>query len=305
MARRDVLVASAVLVAIPDLVTAQTTAGSGTTVVFPVTAQTASFASEVMLFNPGPNLLNAAVAFYEANNSAARGSKLCNDVSVSANRSVQFQIGTQCAIGSGSHFGLLVVGDKAVPAANYFYGYTRIQTPQGIGFSVGGFPVQNFNNQVSNVTGLKKQAAAPTYQTNCFVGSLDQAVSYELRLFDDTSGAQIGGTVSGSLSAFQQHRYLDVSGSSGVNASPGDHLNVRVQFTQTSGGTANLVGFCTVQNNTSFGADFRIAKRYRVPGTLASLAQGAGIMLTPNPITGNGTIAADTSYLQRREELED
>ena len=36
---------------------AQTTAGSGTTVVFPVTAQTASFVSEVTLFNPGPSLL--------------------------------------------------------------------------------------------------------------------------------------------------------------------------------------------------------------------------------------------------------
>jgi hypothetical protein len=132
------------------------------------------------------------------------------------------------------------------------------------------------------------------------VGSLDQAVSYELRLFDDATGAQIGGTVSGSLAAFQQHRYLDVFGSSGVNASPGDHVNVRAQFTQTSGGTANLVGFCTVQDNTSFGADFRIAKSYGVPGSLTSLAQGTGITLTPNPITSTGTVAADTSYLQRR-----
>ena len=60
---------------------AQTTAGSGTTMVFPVTAQTASFASEVTLFNPGPNLLTAWVAFYEAQNSSAPGPKSCNGCS--------------------------------------------------------------------------------------------------------------------------------------------------------------------------------------------------------------------------------
>jgi hypothetical protein len=299
MARRSLLWATYVVLVCPGLVTAQTTAGSGTTVVFPVTAQTGSFASEVTLFNPGPNLLNASVAFYEANDSGTPGPKTCNDVSVSANRSVQFQIGTQCALGAGSHFGLLVVADKAVPTTNYFYGYTRVQNPQGIGFSIEGFPAQNFNNQVSNATGLKKQAAAPTYQTNCFVGSLDQAVTYELRLFNDATGMQVGGTLTGSLAPFQQYRYLDVFGASGANA-PGDHSNVRAQFTQTSGGTANLIGFCTVQDNTSFGADFRIAKSYGVPGTLTSLAQGAGIVLTPNPINSTGTIAADPNYLQRR-----
>ena len=253
------------LVGYASTLDAQTTAGSGTTMVFPVTAQTASFASEVTLFNPGPSLLTASVAFYEAQNSSAPGPKTCNDVSVPAARSVQFQIATQCALASGSHFGLLVVADKALPPVNSFYGYTRVQNPQGIGFSIEGFPAQNFNNQVSHATGLKKQAASPTYQTNCFVGSLDQAVNYELRLFDDASGVQIGGTIVGSLGAFQQFRYLDVFGVNGVNAPAGDQTNVRAQFTQTSGGSANLIGFCTVQDNTSFGADFRIAKSYGSP----------------------------------------
>ena len=40
---------------------------------------------------------------------------------------------------------------------------------------------------------------------------------------------------------------------------------MRAEFTQTSGGSANLIGFCTVQDNTSFGADFRIAKSYGSP----------------------------------------
>jgi hypothetical protein len=253
---------------------AQTTAGIAMTVVFPVAAQTSSFASEMTLFNPGPNLLTASVSFYEANNAGAPGPKVCNDVSVPAGRSTQITLSTQCALtGSGGHFGLLIVADKAVPQVNAFYGYTRVQNPQGIGFSVEGFPVTDFSNQVSHATGLKRKAAAPTYQTNCFVGSLDQPVSYQLKLFNDSTGTQVGGTLVGSLTAFQQFRYLDVFGVNGVNAPTGDLSNIRAEFTQTSGGTANLIGFCTVQDNTSFGADFRIAKSYGSPSS-SFFAQG-------------------------------
>ena len=89
-----------------DVASAQTTAALGTSIVFPVAAQTVSFASEVTLFNPGPTLLTAAVHFYEANNSVAPGTKACNDVSVPAGRSVQIMLATQCALGvSGGHFG--------------------------------------------------------------------------------------------------------------------------------------------------------------------------------------------------------
>lgn len=35
-------------------------------------------------------------------------------------------------------------------------------------------------------------------------------------------------------------------------------------------------------------------------GTVTSVSQGAGVTLTPNPITTTGTITADTAYLQRR-----
>jgi hypothetical protein len=40
--------------------------------------------------------------------------------------------------------------------------------------------------------------------------------------------------------------------------------------------------------------------KWACAGTLASLAQGSGIVLSPNPVTATGTIAADTTYLQRR-----
>ena len=108
---------------------------------FPVAAQTVSFASEMTLFNPGAALVRAKVSFYEASNSEAPGPKICNDAAIPAGRSVQITLATQCALGvSGGHFGLVVVTDKAVPATHAFYGYMRVQNPQGIGFSVEGFP---------------------------------------------------------------------------------------------------------------------------------------------------------------------
>src|SRR5438093_6317481 len=153
MARRWMLLASGVLTVFSAGVMAQTTAGIATTIVFPVTAQTGSFASEVTLFNPGPSALAAHVTFFEANNSSTPGTKVCSDASVPANRSLQFSIGTQCPLAAGGHFGVLVVADSANPQTTSFYGYTRIQNPFGTGSSVEGFPVQNFNNQVSHATG--------------------------------------------------------------------------------------------------------------------------------------------------------
>ena len=239
---------------------AQTTAGSGTVIVVPVTAQTASFASEITVYNPNAGSITLDVAFYEANNSpGGGGGKTCADVVVPANRSVQFTLAGQCMLNPVvSHFGLLVLTDLA--GVNPFYGYARVQNPQGIGFSVEGFPADNFNDQVSHATGLKKTTGGLIYQTNCFVGSLTEPATYTLKLFDDSTGVQIGTTISGSLAAFQQVRYLDVFGPGGVNAAPANYANVRAEFAADP--PATLVGFCTVQDNTSFGADFRIGKSY-------------------------------------------
>ena len=94
------------------IVTAQTTAGLATTIVFPLSAQTASFTAQVTLFNPGPTAITAAVSFNEGNNSGTPGPKTCNDVTLPAGRSVQLTLASQCALGIGGHFGLLVVADK-------------------------------------------------------------------------------------------------------------------------------------------------------------------------------------------------
>jgi len=128
--------------------------------------------------------------------------------------------------------------------------------------------------------------------TNCFVSSLADPANYELALFDGSTGAQIGSTLTGSLGSYQQFRYLDVFTAAG--AAPGDYANVRAEFTETSGTSSALIGFCTVQDNVSFGADFRIAKRDSPPpqqvafsaewgGSIQTIASGTGGFIFAGP----------------------
>ena len=240
---------------------AQTTAGTSATIVVPVVAQTGSFTSEVILYNPNAGAITLSVAFFNAQNTMSPGPKTCNALVLPAGRSAAFAVASQCALPAEPSFGLLILTEQT--GTQRFHGYVRTQTPQGVGFSTEGFPIENFNDQLQHATGLKRAAASgvlPAYQTNCFVGSLGDAVSYEVRLFDGATGAQLGGTLAGSLQPYQQYRYLDVFAEAGVAA--GNHSNVRAQFTNLTGSTKKLIGFCTVQESTTFSADFRIAKSY-------------------------------------------
>src|SRR5690349_3437465 len=240
---------------------AQTTAGTSATIVVPVIAQTPSFGSEVMVYNPNGGAITVTPVFYDAQNTGSPGPKPCTSLSIGANVTRTFTLAAQCALPAGSNFGLLVLSETT--GTNRFYGYARTQTPQGVGFSTEGFPIENFNDQLQHAIGLKRVAASgglPANQTNCFVATLGDGVSYELRLFDGTTNVQLGSTLSGSLAAFQQYRYLDVFALAGVAA--GDKTNVRAQFTNLTGNKKKLIGFCTVQENTTFSADFRIAKSY-------------------------------------------
>src|SRR5262249_24828852 len=73
---------------------------------------------------------------------------------------------------------------------------------------------------------------------------------------------------------------------------------------QASSGVLNACGAnLLVANTTPQSGSITTASCLDVAsgsGTVTSLAQGAGIALTPRPITASGTIAADATYLQRR-----
>jgi hypothetical protein len=138
-----------------------------------------------------------------------------------------------------------------------FYVYSRTQTPGGNGFSVEGFPIGAFSGAEANVVGLKRQAAAPVYQSNCFVAALGEPVTYQMLLFDGANN--LIGSTGQTLQPFELVRMLDVFAAAGVPG--GDISNVRANFTvNQSGAFPALISFCTVQESTFFGADFRIAK---------------------------------------------
>lgn len=237
---------------------AQSTAAAGSVVVVPVVAQTASYTTEVIVRNPNAAPITLNVKFYESSNSSIPGLRSCAQLVVAAIESKPFTLSGQCTLGAGSHFGMLILEDAAPEQTDVFFAYSRAQTPGGNGFSVEGFPIGAFSGAQADVVGLKRQAAAPVYQSNCFVGALAEAVDYQVVLRDGTTNAVLGSS-SGSLAPFEQVRLLDVFAAAG--AAPGDYANVRANFTvQNVGATPAMVALCTVQESTFFGADFRIAK---------------------------------------------
>jgi hypothetical protein len=226
-----------------------------TRMVVPIMARTASYGTEVYLRNSNAVAITVDVKFYEANNSSVPGPRPCTSFAVPANATRQLTPATQCTLGAGNHFGMLVLSDLA--EAYPFTVFSRTQTPQGTGFSVEGFPAASFGMLPTAVEGLRRTATAPNYLANCFVGALGGALDYRIDLMT-SDGVPIGLPLTGSLGANQIYRYLDVLAL--ASAPAGDYSGVRAKFTELGPGTTPMVGFCTVQESVTFGADFRIAK---------------------------------------------
>ena len=104
---------------------------------------------------------------------------------------------------------------------------------------------------------------------------------------NDNGGGGGGGTVTSVLAGTGlQGSPNPITGAGSLNLAPSYQLpqacsNGQVPKSNGSGGWA-----CGTDSGGS--------------GTVTSLAQGTGITLSPNPLTTSGTIAADTTYLQRR-----
>jgi len=238
---------------------AMTTAGAGTRVVVPLVAATGSFQTEISVHSPWPAGVTITVEFYEANNSATPGKKTCTPVATTGIQTVAFDLRQQCALSEGSsHFGFVVLTDASADRANHFLAYSRTATPQGIGFSVEGFPIGNFSGAPASVTGLRGATTSAAFKSNCFVAALGEATSYRLRLLRGTDRMQIGTAITGTLGAWEMTRVLDVFAAAGVPA--GDYANVDAVIDDPGNSGKALIGMCTVQDNAFFSADFRIAK---------------------------------------------
>ncbi len=236
--------------------------GAGTTIVIPLVASTASFTSEIQIKDQSGTARTVNIQFYEAESSITPGPKTCAAVSLGALESKTVTVAGQCTLTADSHHGFLILSDGSANKDKLFFAYSRVSNPQGIGFTVEGFPIGHIGGGDSNseVDGVKRTAAtgsAPAFQTNCFVATLDDPVDYSVST--DASGSQ---PIFDSLAPFQMRRYLDIYAA--TNSDAGDHLNTTVFFQKTTPSQFpnTLLGFCTVQDNTSFGADFRISKNW-------------------------------------------
>lgn len=237
---------------------AMTTAGAGTRVVVPLVAATASYQTEISVHSPWSTAVGITVEFYEASNSATPGKKTCTPIATTGVQTVTFNLQTQCALGAGSHFGFVVLTDASASRASHFFVYSRSANPQAIGFSVEGFPVGNFSGAPATVSGLRRSATAPGFMSNCFVAALGEATDYRLRLVRGADNTPVGSAITGTLAAYEMVRFLDVFAAAVAPA--GDYANVDAVFDDPGDSGKALVGMCTVQDNTAFSADFRIAK---------------------------------------------
>ena len=240
---------------------AQTSFASGTQIVLPLAAHVSVYHTTVFVRNPNVGPITLNVRYIQSNNGTApTGERSCPDVALAANESATFDLGAKCGLnGVDDDFGMLILQDSA--GTNPFFAYSRTDTPEGVGFSVEGFPSENFSGSPADVLGLKTTAAAPNYRSNCFVGSLADAVNWQIQLYQSGSETLLG-TVNGSLGAFQTTRVLDVFSSAGLS---GDFSDVRATFSTADAGPPSFVGFCTVETSANGSADFRVAKNLDVP----------------------------------------
>ena len=240
---------------------AQSPNGFSSIIHVPVVVNSAAFSSTIYVHNPGGSAINVQFNYTGADITASAGALDCGVHSIPAGSSVEFDFATLCPLSGASNFGSMRIYETS-PINRPISVYTRVQSPvAGNGFSIEGFPIGGFANDqgASIVDGLKRSAMLPGYQTNCFVGSIGEAVAVDVKLFDGAN-TQLGTTQTISVPAGGLTRMLDVFTVAG--APVGDYSNVRAEFNQNLDqvGNPSFSAFCTVQNNTSFDADFRIAK---------------------------------------------
>jgi hypothetical protein len=181
----------------------------------------------------------------------------------------------------GSVFGFLVL--RAAPSTDdtfndlpLFAVSSRVSNPAGAGFVVDSASTATFTSAQTRITGIRRQAAtasSPAFQTNCFLANLDEAhvgpaatpKQVDLRLSFPTDGDPLfnpAPTYTGTVyvAPGQLLRLLDVFAS--TDANPGEEFdNWMIEFTpRGAGGRVGIAAFCTVQDNTSYQADLRMAK---------------------------------------------
>jgi hypothetical protein len=274
---------------------AQSTDGFHVIQIFPVAVDSAAFTQRFTFKNPHATAATVAITYFPGAGSSQATGLNCPNVTLPANGQAVFtSLRTLCpALAAGSQYGYVYA--VSTNAENLmFSGYSRVSNAAGNGFSVEAFPAHTFTAADTIVSGLRRRAAgagSPAFQTNCFIGSVgdvtpnlnaNSTITYTVY---NSAGASLG-SASVNLTPGKLTRLLDVFAA--VNAPAGDYDDASVVFGENGTAEPGLMTYCTVQDNTSFGADFRIGKQLMGYGT-----QYAGIGQQDDHVTRNSLVSFD------------
>jgi hypothetical protein len=244
---------------------AQSTDGYHAYQVFPLVVDTASFTQRFDLQGADPwGYDSVEPTFYPAQGTAQATPVGCPSFTPPSDGEMRFaSLRDLCpGLPPGSMFGTLVLRSGML-----FSGTSRVSNPAGAGFIVEAFPAHTFTSAQTSVTGLRRLTAVagqPAFQTNCFVGNLgaeapgSTSTATVLLTLHDAGGTALGST-NVSVAPGQIVRLLDVFAAAHV--APGNVDDATASFVVQDDTGAGLLSFCTVQDNTSYGADFRIGKQ--------------------------------------------
>jgi hypothetical protein len=255
---------------------AQTTDGYHAIQIIPLVVDNASFTQRFQFRNPNPVALPLTLRFYP-DKALGLAPITCTPQTVQPNSTLTLvRLASFCPLPGGTMFGYLYTAESS--GQNLVYAaFARTTNPSGIGFSVEGFPAHTFTSATAVVTGLQR---SPGFGTNCFLGNLNDAqptarpgtpVALTLR---DSGGNQIGNTISVTLAPGEIQRQLDVFSKAGVVA--GDFFDATATIEEFGADEPGILAFCTVQENVTVGADFRIAKQESGAGGQAYPADTIG-----------------------------
>ena len=250
---------------------AQTTDGYHSIQIFPVVVDTASFTQRFNFRNPNDVQVSITPKYYPAQGTSS-GILTCPDIVIQGGKTATFTSLRQIcpSLAAGSQFGFLYTSELS-PSSLPYAGFSRVANPQGNGFSVEAFPAHTFTSADSVINGLRRRAASgpnPAFQTNCFIGNLNEVTAsgpsttpVEYTLYNSASTVIGSGTVNLAPGAYV--RLLDVFAAGGAALCDYDDAQMKVVELNNNVdlGEPGIISFCTVQDNTSFGADFRIAKQ--------------------------------------------
>jgi hypothetical protein len=247
---------------------AQSTDGYHAIQVFPLVVDTASFTQRFHFRAAGPwEPIEVTVHYYPAQGTAQATPLDCPSFAIPVQGEKRFtSLRELCpALPAGSAFGTVIVRAQS---QDLFAAYSRVSNMTGAGFSVESFPAHTFTSSDTTVTGLRRLAPSggtPAFQSNCFVGNLAELApsgpvtdaTVDVHLLNP-QGLPLGnGKVV--VAPGQIVRLLDVF--AWANAAPVDMDNVVATFSPVAPSSAALLTYCTVQDNSSYSADFRIGKQ--------------------------------------------